>query len=110
MGRLFGEDLAADIVADEVNDIVIAGDKCADGSHRFGESGEIKVDLILAALFFPAPAPVLPRVPNPYCIVNQQAEFIFGFEVRDLFQFALVAGHAEHAFGDHEDTAGVLFC
>jgi hypothetical protein len=42
-------------------------------------------------------------------IVHQQAEVVALLEGHDLAQFALVAAHAEDAFGDHEDgTAGFL--
>jgi len=106
--KAFGEDLAAGVIANVVDDGSVACHECADGGHGFGEGREIQVDVILDALFFTCAGACFSKGAEAVRIVYEETELVILFQGGDLFEPALVAGHAEDAFRDDEDPPGIL--
>ena len=104
-GQRFGEHLRAQVVAQEVDHLLGAGDEAADSGHRLGECAECEVDLVHHAKVFGRAASVGTHGAKAVSVVDQKTEVEFFFQGSNLVERAKVAGHAEHAFGDYEDAA-----
>src|SRR5690606_7692207 len=75
----------------------------------FSESGKVEVDFILNILLFPCTCSGSTKCTKSVSIIYQQAERVFFLQFCYFFQFTLVSGHSENAFGNYQNTTCSLF-
>ena len=104
-GEGLGEGLGAHVVAQVIDHVLRTGNESADGGHGLGEGAEVDVDLLVHALLVSSAAAILTDRAESVGVVHEESEPVFLLVLDDLGELALVAGHAEHAFGHDEDAA-----